>query len=68
MRATLTFDLLEDRGQFLIAVHAPTFFSALLEIDQYCRSELKYHEHTETEDNILTTIRSLIPPEVYDVD
>ena len=43
MKAILEFNLPEDKGEFDFATNAVNYYSALVEFDQWLRSEYKYN-------------------------
>ena len=50
MKATLEFNLPEDQIDFDLAVNGTKAQSALWEMDQYLRNELKYSDDRSSED------------------
>lgn len=67
MKAILKFDLPEDNDEYFIHIHSVKFFSALHDMDGVIRNKLKHSELSEETIKALEEIRSLIPPEVFDV-
>ncbi len=61
MKATLTFDLPDDRFELEVANAAGELHSALLEIERHLRSRLKYAELSTETRLELETIRELLP-------
>lgn len=59
--ATLKFYLPVHRSEFKLACAAPDLHSALFEIDQLCRSAIKYGSHRDKSiENFAEMIRELI--------
>lgn len=50
-------DLIEERREFEVALKASNYKSALWDMDQYLRSELKYSDLPEEEYKIFDKIR-----------
>lgn len=50
MKATLTFNLPEDDVDFQMAINGNNSHNVLWEMDQWLRSQLKYHSHEMSED------------------
>jgi len=66
-KATLEFDLPEEHNEFEAAFNARKALSALWEIDQHCRSILKYGEPTKEQAELAQAIREMIPTELLDI-
>lgn len=64
MIANLRFSLPEEDYDFRAAVAAREAIRSLAEIDEFCRSKLKYTETSETEERLLREIRAMISPEI----
>ena len=62
-KASLSFMLPDENGEFHAAIHGQEFASALHDIDQHCRSMIKYGSLTEDEAALLQEIRNMIPLE-----
>lgn len=68
MKATLEFNLPEERYEHVLAINAGALLSALSEIRQAIRSILKYEEHVSDETRAkLDELRNLIPFELLDL-
>jgi hypothetical protein len=67
MRATLTFDLPEERGEFDAALLGRKALSVLWEIDQRLRSLVKHGEPSLEARQLAEEIREMIPGELLDV-
>lgn len=63
MRATLTFTLPDEQGDFTAAINGRKAFLALWEIDQKLRSLLKHGEPSDAEARLAEEIRQLIRAE-----
>jgi len=57
MRATLKFDLLEERDEFETAVNGWKYRSVLWDLDNFLRSKLKYEELNDSEYVVYEKIR-----------
>jgi hypothetical protein len=66
MRATLTFTLPDEQGEFDAARLGSKALSTLWEIDQRCRSLLKHGEPTDEERRLAEEIRAMIPAELLE--
>lgn len=66
--ATLTFDLddPDEAGQHRLAISAIHLSAALHRIDEYCRSQIKYHDHTEKAERAFEEIRAMMPDEMWE--
>ena len=64
--ATLRFNLPEEESEFLAAQQGREAKSILWEIDQHCRSLLKYGEPTPEERQLAEEIRAMIPYELLE--
>lgn len=49
MKATLTFDLPEEREEFELATRAAAFMLVLHDFDQHLRSQMKYNDQLSAE-------------------
>lgn len=64
MIAKLEFNLPEERSEYEMYYQAPKMHSALLGIDNYCRSQIKHNSNlTESAIFELETIRNIIREE-----
>lgn len=52
MKATLEFNLPNDRENFELAVNSSYYYTVIFEMDQYLRSRIKYAEDDESDDTI----------------
>lgn len=52
MKATLEFNLPEDQHDFYCAVNGAKWMSAMWELDQYLRNQLKYEAEQLSEDKL----------------
>ena len=66
-RATLTYKLPEEQGDFGAAVAGRAALLALWEIDQTCRSLLKHGEPTKEQAELAERIREMIPGELLEL-
>lgn len=64
MKATLEFDLPEERFDHALATSAFELYRSLREIQDSIRKTLKYSEHSDATRAILEDLRSLIPFDV----
>ena len=67
MKATLTFNLPDDQGDFDRARLGPMAISTLWDLDQHLRSLLKHGSPTDEVRAMAETIRNMIPAELLDV-
>jgi len=67
MKATLTFCLPDDQGEYDAARLGRKALLALWEIDQHCRSLLKHGEPTTEQRELAEEIRRMIDGELLDV-
>jgi len=67
MKATLTFSLPDDRGDFDRARLGPLAISTLWEIDQHLRSLVKHGDPSPDVQDLAEMIRNMIPAELLDV-
>jgi hypothetical protein len=67
MRATLTFTLPDEQGDFDAARLGRDALSALWEIDQACRSLLKHGDPSEETASLAEAIRGMIDGELLEV-
>ena len=66
MRATFTFNLPDEQAEFDAARLGREALSTLSDIDQRCRSLLKYGTPTMQERELAEEIRGMIPPELLE--
>jgi hypothetical protein len=66
-RATLTYQLPDEQGEFDAALAGSKAISALWDIDQACRSLLKHGEPTEGQAELAERIREMIPCELLEL-
>ena len=66
--ATLTYDLADpdEAGQHKLAISAIHLSAALHRIDEYCRSQIKYCEHSPESVRVFEEIRQMMPNEMWD--
>jgi len=57
MKATLEFNLPEDKDEFEIASHASSYRMVIFDMDAYLRSRLKYEQNTEEVHTTLQAVR-----------
>lgn len=67
MKATLTFTLPDEQGDFDAARLGRQALLVLWEIDQHCRSLVKHGEPTPEQARLAEQIRRMIPGEMLDV-
>jgi len=67
MKATLSFSLPDEQAEFDAARLGREALATLWEIDQHCRSLLKYGEPTSEEQALAEQIRAMIPGELLEV-
>lgn len=67
MRATLTFTLPDEQGEFDAALAGRKALDALHEIDQRLRSLLKHGEPSMAEAELAKDVRAMIPSELLDL-
>ena len=67
MRATLTYTLPDEQAAYDAARLGSEALATLWEIDQHCRSLLKYGEPTSEEQALAEQIRAMIPGEMLEV-
>jgi hypothetical protein len=58
MRATLNFNLPEEREEFELAQHGSAYSIVLSDLDNFLRNALKYGNLTELEDKIYDDLRN----------
>jgi hypothetical protein len=63
---TLRFTLPDEQGEFDAARLGREALATLWEIDQHCRSRVKYGEPTPAERELAEEIRRLIPAELLE--
>lgn len=61
MKATLTFSLPDEQGEFGAACQGREAKSVLWEIDQHCRALLKHGDPSEETARLAQAIRDMIP-------
>ena len=66
MKATLSFNLPDEQGEFDAARLGSKALLALWEIDQKCRSLLKHGDPTPEARKLAEEIRGMIPGEMLD--
>ena len=66
MKATLTFSLPDEQGEYDAARLGSKALLALWEIDQKCRSLLKHGDPTPEARKLAEEIRGMIPGEMLD--
>ncbi len=59
MKIEFEFDYFENREEYMMLLKASSAFSVLHDIDQLCRSRLKYEEPEADESRILEEIRGI---------
>lgn len=66
--ATLTYDLADpdEAGQHRLAISAIHLSAALHGIDEYCRSQIKYCDHTEKAERAFEEIRAMMPDVMWE--
>jgi hypothetical protein len=67
MKATLTYTLPKEQAAYDAARLGSEALATLWEIDQHCRSLLKYGEPTSEERVLAEQIRGMIPGELLEV-
>lgn len=67
MKAILRFDLPDEQGEFDAAIRGREALSILWDIDNHCRSTLKYGDVGDEAAAVLEEVRRLIPQELLDV-
>jgi len=65
MKATLEFDLPEEREEFDMASHAADYYSALCDIDNHLRSIVKYGDGPDEVIRLAEYIRRELMPDLY---
>ena len=66
MKATLTFNLPDEQGEYDAARLGRKALSTLWDIDQRCRSLCKHGEPTPEERRLAEEIRAMIPGEMLE--
>ena len=66
MQAILKFSLPDEQGEFDAARLGREALATLWEIDQHCRSRVKYGEPTPAERELAEEIRRMIPEELLE--
>jgi hypothetical protein len=66
MKATLTYTLPDEQAAYDAARLGSEALATLWEIDQHCRSLLKYGEPTSEEQALAEAIRAMIPGELLE--
>lgn len=61
-KMVLTFDMHHHRNEYLMAMDGPNFWSALWEVDQFCRGVIKHDDGSINKEGLqaLETVRELI--------
>ncbi len=67
MKATLTFTLPEEQGEYDRAMLGPQALSVLWDIDQHLRGILNHGEPSPEVRELCEAVRAMIPGEVLDV-
>ena len=67
MKATLTFLLPDDQGEFDAALLGREALMALWEIENHCRAILKHGDPREDMRELCETLRAMIPPTCLEV-
>ncbi len=67
MKATLTYTLPKEQAAYDAARLGREALATLWEIDQYCRSLIKYGAPTSEEQVLAEVIRAMIPGELLEV-
>jgi hypothetical protein len=67
MKATLTFSLPDEQGEFDAARLGSKALTTLWDIDQRCRSLLKHGDPSEETARLAEEIRGMIPGEMLEV-
>jgi len=65
-RATLEFNLPEERSEFMTALHGGHYESCLCDIDNLCRQIVKHGQNSEETIKLAEQIRGLIPYYIFD--
>ena len=66
-KLTLTYTLPDEQADFDAARLGRAALTTLWQIDQHCRSLVKYCEPTDAESRLAEQIRDMIPREMMDV-
>jgi hypothetical protein len=66
-RATLTFDLPDDQGDFDAARLGREALTVLWDIDQHCRAILQHGDPSDDVRRLCESLRAKIPPELLEV-
>jgi hypothetical protein len=67
MKATLTFTLPDEQGEYDAARLGRDALTVLWDIDQHCRSILKHGDPSDAVRKLCETLRAKIPSEMLDV-
>jgi hypothetical protein len=67
VKATLTFTLPDDQGEFDAALLGREALTALWEIENHCRAILKHGDPREDMRELCEMIRAMIPPTCLEV-
>lgn len=67
MKATLTFTLPDEQGEYDAARLGRAALIVLWQIDQHCRSVVKHGDPSESERALAEAIRQMIPGELLEV-
>jgi hypothetical protein len=67
MKATLTFTLPDEQGEYDAARLGRDALTVLWDIDQHCRSILKHGDPSDAVRKLCETLRAKIPSEMLDI-
>jgi hypothetical protein len=67
VKATLTFTLPDDQGEFDAALLGREALTALWKIENHCRAILKHGDPREDMRELCETLRAMIPPTCLEV-
>ena len=67
MKATITFDLPDERQEHDMAIHGADYHAAIWELDQFLRDALKYGHQYKTADDALEAVRNRLHEELEGV-
>jgi len=65
-KATLEFNLPEERVEFMTALHGQNYESCLCDIDNICRAVLKHGQYLEETTKLVERIKDLIPYYIWE--
>ena len=60
-KVTFVYDMPEDKYELWLHTQSHTFFSALWEIDQHCRSVVKHGHQYKSVEDLAQAIRGMMP-------